>query len=149
MTEPWHGHAVVFGPACSMGSKRAMQHNKTGRVILIDASPPALRSWQTELRCSMMECRPPFPINEAVGVEILVYVRHPLGHYRKNGDLKEGVPTVPGVGKDADKICRAALDVGTQAGWWRDDSRVADLHVRRLWADGEGERVEVRAWRLG
>jgi Holliday junction resolvase RusA-like endonuclease len=91
-------------------------------------------------------CAPDVPLDCAVAVQVRVYVERPLWHYRKAKAgrlLKLSAPSVPASGRDLDKILRAVLDCGTGL-WWRDDSRVAQAMIERLWADGTAVHTEVR-----
>nr|DAN37658.1 MAG TPA: Endodeoxyribonuclease RusA [Caudoviricetes sp.] len=55
---------------------------------------------------------------------------------------------VPAVKPDLDKLTRAVFDALTDAGVWRDDSRVVDMRVTKRYEDAEavpGVWVEVQA----
>jgi hypothetical protein len=60
--------------------------------------------------------------------------------------LKPNAPALPAAGRDIDKVARAIFDAGQIARWWTNDARVTDLHMRRRYDDGVGERSWVWAW---
>jgi Holliday junction resolvase RusA-like endonuclease len=148
--EDWRGNVTILGPAQSQGSKRLVRNRKTGATLLIEQNAK-LKPWRQELITLMREQRPPYPLDCAVGVEIMIYVARPRSHYGSGRNayvLKPSAPDLPSTGKDLDKIVRACNDAGTIAGWWCNDSRIVDLHVRRRFDDGEGERTVISAWSL-
>jgi Holliday junction resolvase RusA-like endonuclease len=142
----WLGSACVWGPAQSQGSKKGFLHPQLKRVVIVDANDKALKSWRQELVDAMQRCKPEQAINSAVACSILIYVPRPQAHYRTNGDLKSNAAQVPAAGRDIDKVARAILDAGQIACWWTNDARISDLHLRRRYDDGIGERTWVWAW---
>jgi Holliday junction resolvase RusA-like endonuclease len=146
----WKGQAIVFGPAQTQGSKQGFLHPKLKRVVIVDANDHALKGWRSEWVGEMAKCRPGRPVDSAVAISILVYVRRPSAHYgsgKNAGILKSNAPVIPPSGKDNDKICRAILDAGQIAGWYTNDARVADLQIKRRYDEGI-ERVIVWGWTL-
>lgn len=155
LTEPpiapdtWLGSACVWGPAQTQGSKRGFVHPHLKRVVIVDDNDKALKSWRQEIVDAMQRSKPPRALNCAVAVSILIYVPRPQAHYRTGehaGELKPNAARVPAAGRDIDKIARAILDAGQIACWWVNDARVSDLHLRRRYDDGIGERTWVWAW---
>lgn len=145
----WLGSACVWGPAQTQGSKRGFVHPHLKRVVIVDDNDKALKSWRQEIVDAMQRTKPPQPLNCAVSVSVLIYVPRPQAHYRTGehaGELKPGAARVPAAGRDIDKIARAILDAGQIACWWVNDARVSDLHLRRRYDDGVGERTFVWAW---
>lgn len=146
----WKGQAVVFGPAQTQGSKKGFLHPKLKRVMIVDDNDHALKGWRSEWVGQMAQCRPERPIDSAVAISILVYVKRPSSHYgsgKNAGALKATAPVIPPSGKDNDKICRAILDAGQIAGWYTNDARVSDLQIKRRYDEGI-ERVIVSGWSL-
>lgn len=154
LTEPapsaaWLGSACVWGPAQTQGSKRGFVHPHLKRVVIVDDNDKALKSWRQEIVDAMQRTKPPRALNCSVAVSVLIYVPRPQAHYRTGehaGELKSGAARVPAAGRDIDKIARAILDAGQIACWWVNDARVSDLHMRRRYDDGIGERTWVWAW---
>jgi Holliday junction resolvase RusA-like endonuclease len=149
LTEPvaaWLGSACVWGPAQTQGSKRGFMHPHLKRVVIVDDNDRALKSWRQELVDAMQRCKPAKPLDGPVAVNILLYVPRPRAHYRTDGTLKPNAPALPAAGRDIDKVARAIFDAGQIACWWVNDARVTDLHMRRRYDDGIGERSWVWAW---
>jgi Holliday junction resolvase RusA-like endonuclease len=141
----WRGVAALKGPAASQGSKRIGKHRKTGKALLLDASPYT-KVWRGFLTAEMAKCAPPAPLDEPVSVLLTIFVPRPVAHYgtgRNAGVLKPGQPDIPMSGLDIDKVARAAFDAGTGV-WWVDDRRIAELAAYRYYAEIEG--VVVEAW---
>lgn len=142
----WLGSACVWGPAQTQGSKRGFVHPHLKRVVIVDDNDKALKSWRQELVVAMQRTKPPRAADTSVACSVIIYVPRPQTHYRTSGDLKPNAPKVPAAGRDIDKIARAILDAGQIACWWVNDARVSDLHLRRRYDDGIGERTWVWAW---
>jgi Holliday junction resolvase RusA-like endonuclease len=145
----WLGSACVWGPAQTQGSKRGFVHPQLKRVVIVDDNDKALKSWRQELVDAMQRCRPARALDGPVAVTIKLYVPRSQAHYRTGGhagELKLNAPKLPAAGRDIDKVARAILDAGQIACWWVNDARVTDLHMRRRYDDGIGERTWVWAW---
>lgn len=153
----WLGSACVWGKAQSQGSKQGFVHpharTPQGKplVVIVDTNDKALKSWRQELVTAMQRSKPARALDSPVAVNILLYVPRPQAHYRVGehaGDLKPNAPRLPAAGRDIDKVARAILDAGTIACWWVNDARVTDLHMRRRYDDGIGERSWIWAWEV-
>lgn len=144
----WLGSACVWGKAQTQGSKRGFVHPHLKRVVIVDDNDAVLKSWRQEIVDAMQRSKPVRALDTPVAVSVLIYVPRPRAHYRVNGDLKPNAPLVPAAGRDIDKIARAILDAGQIACWWVNDARVSDLHLRRRYDDGIGERTWVWAWEV-
>jgi Holliday junction resolvase RusA-like endonuclease len=145
---PWLGHAVVWGPAQTQGSKKGFVHPHTQRVVIVDDNDRALKGWRQELIDAMQRTKPVTAVDTSVAVSIIVYVPRPRTHYRTNGELKPNAARVPPAGRDIDKIARAIFDAMQIACWVTNDARVSDLHMRRRYDDGIGERTWIWAWQV-
>lgn len=146
----WMGSAVVYGPAQTQGSKRGFLNKYTKRVVIVDDNAKELESWRGAWIAAMRKQRPATPIDSAVAIKILVYVRRPQAHYgsgKNAGVLKPTAPAVPPSGKDIDKVCRAILDALKMALWVTNDARVSDLEIKRRY-DEAPERVWVWCWTM-
>ena len=144
----WLGSACVWGPAQTQGSKRGFVHPHLKRVVIVDDNDKALKGWRQELVDAMQRTKPPVAVDTSVAVSIIVYVVRPRTHYRTNGELKPNAPKVPPAGRDIDKIARAIFDAMQIACWVTNDARVSDLHMRRRYDDGIGERTWVWSWQV-
>lgn len=142
----WLGSACVWGPAQTQGSKRGFVHPQLKRVVIVDDNDKALKSWRQEIVEAMIRRKPDNPLDGSTAVSIVVYVPRPRVHYRTNGELKPTAPKVPPAGRDIDKIARAIFDAMQIARWVTNDARISDLHMRRRYDDGIGERTWVWCW---
>jgi Holliday junction resolvase RusA-like endonuclease len=86
-----------------------------------------------------------------VVLEVLAYHARPQ-RLRRRADRGTGEALFTGK-PDADNVAKLVMDAITKAGVWRDDTRVADLLVRRRYIalDHDGndlgvERVVIRVW---
>ena len=129
----------VGGTPAPQGSKNA--YVRGGRAVLVDANA-RLKPWRATVRAAAEEA-----IADA-GWEMLdepchVYLGFTMP--RPQRPLWD----VPAVKPDLDKITRAVFDALTDAGVWRDDSRVVSMEVTKKYEGEDGEVpgvwVEVQA----
>lgn len=126
------------GPPVPQGSKNA--YVRGGRAVLVDANP-RLKAWRAAVRSAAEAAI------EDAGWETL---DEPC---RVHLDFTMPAPkrprwAVPAVKPDLDKLTRAVFDALTDAGVWRDDSRVVSMEVSKKYEDDEavpGVWVEVRS----
>lgn len=52
-----------------------------------------------------------------------------------------------GVRPDVDNLLKGLLDTLTAERFWHDDGQIADLRIRKEWADKPG--IELRIWQVG
>jgi Holliday junction resolvase RusA-like endonuclease len=80
-------------------------------------------------------------LDEPLVVEITTWHRRPDRLKRKR-DANDGARLY--IGKpDADNVAKLVMDAITQAGVWKDDTRVADLVVRRRYLPLDERSIEV------
>jgi crossover junction endodeoxyribonuclease RusA len=123
---------TVLGTPAPQGSKRHV-----GRGILVESSK-LVRPWRDTIAWTAREAlngQPPFagPVN----VHATFILPRPKSHYRtgKHHDqLRADAPTWSPKKPDLDKLLRALLDALTTAQVWNDDSQVATLHARKVYA---------------
>lgn len=61
----------------------------------------------------------------------------PKAHRKSNGLLRPDAPVYHTSTPDADNLAKAVLDALTQLGAWEDDALIAELHVRKTYADDD------------
>jgi len=108
-----------------------------------DANGATLSPWRDNVRSAALavyqNSNNPFG-SDPVSVQITFTFARPTAHFGtgKNADtIKTSAPPFPSshaIG-DIDKLVRACLDALTDAGVWKDDSQVVDLHARKVWVD--------------
>lgn len=126
------------GTPAPQGSKNA--YVRGGRAVLVDANA-RLKPWRAQVREAAEEAM------EDAGWKTL---DEPCRVYLGFTMPKPKRPRwdVPAVKPDLDKLTRAVFDALTDAGVWRDDSRVVDMRVTKRYEDAEavpGVWVEVQA----
>jgi Holliday junction resolvase RusA-like endonuclease len=139
---------TVFGEAKPGGSKRAFRDPKTDRIVVVDDSGKAGRSWRQEVANAGLAARAHAPWGdvEATGplaVEFTFFRARPKGHYGSGanaGLVKASAPAFPVTRPDALKLARAVEDALTKI-LWADDSQIVDEVLRKRW--GTPERVEI------
>lgn len=132
---------TVVGHPMPAGSKRAMQHPRTGRVVVMDASRN--KPWRALVTAEALEAAGE-PLLGPVCCEMTFYVGRPKGHYRTGRNahlLRESAPAHPVVRPDVLKLARAVEDSMTGI-VYRDDSQIVDERIVKRY--GLPERVEVR-----
>lgn len=132
---------TVIGRPQPAGSKRAFQHPKTKRILIVDASKNS-RPWKQEV-ASVAAGVVDGVMAGALMVDISFVMARPKSHYgtgRNATKLKDSAAAHPTVKPDVDKLSRAILDACTGV-VWRDDAQVVEKTVRKVY--GEPERCEV------
>lgn len=131
---------VVWGDPTPQGSKNAFVNPKTGRAVVVEAAGARLKTWRrlvTDAGRKAMNA-----LNGVVEPEIPVKVTlefyMPIPRTVKVGVWHAKKP-------DLDKLIRAVLDACTEAGIWKDDSRVACLVVTKKYAEYPGVSVTVES----
>lgn len=136
---------AVHGVPESKGSTRSFKL-KTGAVVTTSDNP-RLKGWAskvTDAAAEAFEGRPVFDC--ALAVEITFTLPRPAGHFGRHGLLPSAL-LYPARLPDLDKLVRGLLDGITQAGVWRDDSRVVDLRAIKVYGAVPGARVTIRVAR--
>lgn len=126
------------GTPVPQGSKNA--YVRGGRAVLVDANP-RLKAWRSAVR-SAAEAAIAEAGWETLDEPCRVYLGFTMPRPKRP---RWGLPAVK---PDLDKLTRAVFDALTDAGVWRDDSRVVSMEVAKRSADDEGAVpgvwVEVR-----
>lgn len=133
---------VVYGTPQGAARHRS---TKTGRQYKQDSHVEA----EERVRRAAAEAwagRPPLDV--PVRVEITTWHARPGRLRTAKRWANDG--TRPYVGKpDADNVAKLILDGMTKAGVWVDDTRVAELLVRRMYLPLDAERLPVGVERVG
>lgn len=118
---------TAYGTPITQGSVRAFMQG--GRAIINSKTPP-LVEWREIVRLACVAAMKEVGLEMQMGpaeVWLSFYLRRPKSA-PKTRDI------YPLNGKDLDKYERAILDSVTNAGAWKDDSQVVDLHSRKRYA---------------
>ena len=81
--------------------------------------------------------------------DLCFYFSRPKAHFgtgKNNHQVKESAPRRHIQKPDVDNLAKAVLDVLTSIKFWKDDSQLVKLTVRKAWADvvDEGMRIDVK-----
>lgn len=138
----------VFVPGLPMpqGSKRAMRHRSSGKLILLDDNA-GLKVWRQAVTAAWA-CEGLPMVVGPVGVCLVFVMPRPAGHWgtgSRAGVLRPSAPEWPAVKPDVDKLVRAMLDGLTEGGAFEDDARVVQLQVLERYQQHRGELTGVWA----
>jgi len=107
-----------------------------------DSNGDTLDPWRDNVRSMAIKALIPegatSPGSDPVNVHITFTFARPNSHYgtgRNKAMVKDSAPPFPSshaIG-DIDKLARACLDALTDAGIWKDDSQVVQLHALKVW----------------
>lgn len=90
----------------------------------------------------------PAPITGPVRFSLVLYFPRPLGHYRKDGTLKESAPAYCAQKPDFDNAAKSTVDALGMCGFWMDDKQIVDAHVVKKYVQGKtyapGAMIEIR-----
>lgn len=124
------------GTPVPQGSKTG--YVRGGRAVLVDANR-RLKPWRAVVRAAAEEAM------EDAGWETLdepcrarLWFTMPRPKRSRWG--------VPAVKPDLDKLTRAVFDALTDAGVWRDDSRVVSMEVTKRYVGSAEDGVETGVW---
>lgn len=112
----------VVGTPKPQGSKRAFYNPKAGRAQIVDANKRPLKDWRTDVvvGCQRAMDDTPLLLLGPLAVRLVFALPRPASAPRSR--------LWPAVKPDIDKLARAVLDAMTDAGVWKDDAQVVDLH---------------------
>lgn len=96
--------------------------------------PKSANPWKERVRAALEPYRHAAARDCAFGVALDFYLPRPKSHYGKTG-LRKSAPEQHTGRVDVDNLAKAALDVLTDMGWWRDDGQVVSLTVTKCWSD--------------
>lgn len=138
---------VVHGKPSPSGSKKAFQHSKTGRIVVIDTAK-GKDKWQNASKRAAMEAvkQARWEITSGpVALHVSFVFARPKSHYRtgRNSNiLKDTAPAYHIQKPDRTKLLRCIEDPFTGV-LWTDDSQVIDGNVTKQWGEVDSAHVTV------
>ena len=129
-TKPNATVQVSFFHECTPPTATAQTRRHTGRASYL---PPATARAQALLRAVMEPHAPPAPLAGPLRVTLL---------WTWPGEGPAPKTTRP----DLDNLAKLALDAMTWAGYWQDDSQVAELLIAKFVGPVAGLAVTVEPW---
>lgn len=111
-----------------------------GRARVYD--PGTAEAWKSLIAFVARPHIPMEPLTGPVAVELHFHMPRPKAHSGRHG-IKPNAPKEHTGKPDADNLAKAVLDAMTTIGFWRDDSQVSDLKVRKIYSLTPGAVVTV------
>lgn len=124
----------VDGIPVAQGSKNAWVNPRTNKAVMFDQGAAKLKPWRGQIAQAARES---FTGTERIEGAVLLVV---VFRFVRPKSVKRERPTVK---PDLDKIWRALMDGITDSGIWRDDAQVTDAHVKKVYAERPGVRVQL------
>lgn len=144
--------AIPLGKWVGSGvGKRFVPFTRPNGVPIVNIVPnndDALKPWVDTVTARAMEAwSGRAPLDEDVCVFYAFMFPRLKGHYgtgRNASTLKPSAPAFRNTKPDKDKLERAINDALTDAGVWKDDSRVVDGGSRKVYGPKPGARVWIQ-----
>lgn len=150
---------VVRGTPAPQGSKRHV-----GRGIMVESSKH-VKPWRDAVRTDAVNAAEldfervgMFPLDCPLIVDMVFTALRPKSHYRTGRNahlLRDDAPARPMGAPDLSKLARSTEDALTDAGVWRDDSRVVEYgRLAKVYAGEDRDALDqpgavIRLYRLG
>ena len=122
---------TIDGTAIPQGSKAI------SRAGFMYESNKNLKAWRKHVTETLTQQHKGKQLLGALAVRITVKFARPKTVTRKNVTVKP----------DVDKLARAILDSGTDAGIWKDDSQIIDLRITKDYTT-YASQVQVAIWEI-
>lgn len=129
---------VVYGAPAAQGSKHAMQHRHTGKIVMLESSKRA-RPWRQDIVDVLLDATAAgvldgqWPCDGPVAVTLDFTMPKPASAPKRRRVWPDRRP-------DIDKLTRLGLDALTVAGVLTDDARVVELHARKVYVGDPGSQ---------
>lgn len=110
--------------------------------------PPAVWAWRQQVQQAVAEAlRTEAPFEGPVILQLGFDLPRPQGHFgtgRNAGVVKTSSPAHPDRSPDLDKLIRCIADAVTDAGAWRDDAQVVEIHAAKRYASPPGCLITIK-----
>ncbi len=146
---------TFFAPGEPKGQPRprAFARKMGGKYVARVFDAGTAEGWKAQVALAAKPHRPPSPLTGPLAVELWFHFPRPKAHYRGGNPHRGLRPDAPHwhTGKpDGDNLAKAVLDALTQIGaFWRDDSQVAYLTIRKGYSETPGCSVAIRQLESG
>lgn len=144
MAESWMLSFRVNAEPKAQPRPRAVARGGFARVY----NPDTADAWKAAVKLAGQSQCPKHPFDDAVSVRLFFYMPRPQRLLRP----RDPDGTLPFASKpDLDNLAKSTIDAMTDAGWWRDDCQIVDLHCLKLYArkDGQpGATIEVMPFHM-
>ena len=116
-------------------------------------SSKAVKPWREAVKWAALEilrrCEPDVtwePLTGPIRVDAVFRFPRPKSHYRTGkhaGELRADAPTFKSSKPDGEKLERSTYDALTDAGVWRDDAQVVEVHWTKIYHDTPGAWLTI------
>lgn len=132
---------LVFGNPAPQGSKKFVGLSKQGRGIMVESSKK-VRPWRQDVKAAAEAVRgDSAPLDEALRVRMVFTMPKPASAPKRKR-------TFPSKKPDLSKLVRSTEDALTDAGIWRDDSRVVECTARKVFPGEDAESLSAPGVRI-
>lgn len=134
----------VDGTPGPQGSKKGFVNPRNGRVILVESSSK-VKPWRALVAHAareQMKYDNQMIMTGPVRMEVNYFLKRPMSHYRKNGELKPDAPTFVKTKPDLSKLQRSTEDALTGV-VYVDDSQIVVLNICKFYGE-PGAEILVR-----
>lgn len=138
---------VVYGLPAPQGSKRHIGHG-----VMVESSK-YVKPWREAVKAAAFDViswddsrlRPGYPLDGQLSLRVVFSFSRPRSHYRtgaNNWMLRPNAPIAPTSKPDLSKLIRSTEDALTDAGVWRDDSRVVHIIAAKVYAGSDPQSLD-------
>jgi Holliday junction resolvase RusA-like endonuclease len=132
---------IVIGNPAPQGSKKFVGMNKQGRGIMVESSKK-VRPWRQDVKSAAEAVRgDDEPLDEPIRVRMVFTLPKPVSAPKTRR-------TFPSKKPDLSKLVRSTEDALTDAGIWRDDSRVVECTARKVFPNEDAESLSAPGVRI-
>jgi Holliday junction resolvase RusA-like endonuclease len=137
---------MFFAEGTPKGQPRPKAFSRGGIASVYD--PGTAEGWKGEVALAAKEHKPEKPLEGPLKLTLNFVIPRPKGHFRtgkRASELREDAPIWHTGKPDADNFAKAVMDALTMLSFWKDDSQVAILEVRKGYGHGlRGCGIEIR-----
>ncbi len=135
----------VPGKPRPAGSKRAIHHRVTGKIIVLDMSGKPGKAWRKAVAVAAKAAMCGPPLDVPLRLHLIFVFSRPKSHYgtgRNRANLKASAPRLPGVQPDATKLLRSVEDAMTGI-VYEDDALIVYQLVEKCYAGDRHNLCDV------
>jgi Holliday junction resolvase RusA-like endonuclease len=120
------------------GSKKSFLHNRTGKIIVVDANKHT-KTWRDSVRAAAIEVYKGHPLTGPISVDYTFYFNRPNSHHgtgRNKDMVRASAPGFHTIKPDLTKLIRSTEDALTGL-IWKDDSQVCRRMDEKKYVDDD------------
>lgn len=105
-------------------------------------TPATAKAWKGSVASAAGPFLSPSPIEGPLSLTLDFRFARPKSHLTSKGALTKSAPRAHTSKPDADNLAKAVMDALTDAGLWKDDTQIVDLHVRKSYVESGLSKAE-------